>query len=176
MLSCEQLPFGVSRGMHMSAAHLMTSADIASGSGASGGGGGGGGGGGLVPHHHMGILGLASREKIPDFLLDDRALNEVLSDHPGELVRTGSPNLLCTVLPTHWRSNKTLPVAFKVVALSDVNDGTVVTIRAGNDENHCAELRNSTSIMKNQVAKFNDLRFVGRSGRGEFHLTRDFPV
>lgn len=74
------------------------------------------------------------------------------------------------MLPPHWRSNKTLPVAFKVVALGDVGDGTVVTVRAGNDENYCAELRNSTAVMKNQVAKFNDLRFVGRSGRGEIVL------
>lgn len=53
-----------------------------------------------------------------------------------------------------------------MIALGEVIDGTVVTIRAGNDENYCAELRNASSIMKNQVAKFNDLRFVGRSGRG----------
>lgn len=82
----------------------------------------------------------------------------------------GSPHLVCTVLPAHWRSNKTLPVAFKVVALGEVGDGTLVTVRAGNDENCCAELRNSTALMKNQVAKFNDLRFVGRSGRGELRL------
>ena len=63
--------------------------------------------------------------------------------------------------------NKTLPVAFKVVALGDINDGTMVTVRAGNDENYCAELRNCSAVMKNQIAKFNDLRFVGRSGRGE---------
>lgn len=75
--------------------------------------------------------------------------------------------MVCTVLPAHWRSNKTLPVAFKVVALGEVGDGTLVTVRAGNDENCCAELRNSTALMKNQVAKFNDLRFVGRSGRGK---------
>lgn len=75
---------------------------------------------------------------------------------------------MCTVLPPHWRSNKTLPVAFKVVALGEVGDGTLVTVRAGNDENCSAELRNCTAVMKNQVAKFNDLRFVGRSGRGEF--------
>lgn len=75
--------------------------------------------------------------------------------------------MVCSVLPAHWRSNKTLPVAFKVVALGEVGDGTLVTVRAGNDENCCAELRNSTALMKNQVAKFNDLRFVGRSGRGE---------
>ena len=41
-------------------------------------------------------------------------VNEILSEHPGELVKTGSPSFLCSALPTHWRSNKTLPVAFKV--------------------------------------------------------------
>ncbi|XP_075449922.1 runt-related transcription factor 1 isoform X4 [Ascaphus truei] len=102
----------------------------------------------------------------------DRNMVEVLSDHPGELVRTDSPNFLCSVLPTHWRCNKTLPIAFKVVALGDVPDGTLVTVMAGNDENYSAELRNATAAMKNQVARFNDLRFVGRSGRGKsFTLT-----
>lgn len=47
----------------------------------------------------------------------DRSMVEVLSDHPGELVRTDSPNFLCSVLPTHWRCNKTLPIAFKVKQL-----------------------------------------------------------
>jgi tRNA A37 threonylcarbamoyladenosine modification protein TsaB len=56
---------------------------------------------------------------------------------------------------------------FQVIALGEVVDGTLVTIKAGNDENYSAELRNCTAIMKNQVAKFNDLRFVGRSGRGK---------
>ncbi|XP_039282882.1 LOW QUALITY PROTEIN: runt-related transcription factor 1-like [Nilaparvata lugens] len=104
--------------------------------------------------------------KMTSDILAERTLGDFLSEHPGELVRTGSPHFVCTVLPPHWRSNKTLPVAFKVVALGDVMDGTVVTVRAGNDENFCAELRNCTAVMKNQVAKFNDLRFVGRSGRG----------
>ncbi|KAL0275111.1 UNVERIFIED_CONTAM: hypothetical protein PYX00_003073 [Menopon gallinae] len=102
-----------------------------------------------------------------DLWWTERILHEIQTEHPGELVRTGSPYFLCSVLPTHWRSNKTLPVAFKVVALGDVMDGTMVTVRAGNDENCCAELRNCTAVMKNQIAKFNDLRFVGRSGRGK---------
>ncbi|TNN60148.1 Runt-related transcription factor 2 [Liparis tanakae] len=38
---------------------------------------------------------------------------------------------------------------------------------AGNDENYSAELRNASAVLKNQVARFNDLRFVGRSGRDE---------
>ncbi|XP_046406707.1 runt-related transcription factor 3-like isoform X2 [Ischnura elegans] len=116
-------------------------------------GGGGGGGGG-------------------ELWWTERVMCEVQAEHSGELVPTGSPYLLCSALPAHWRSNKTLPVAFKVVALVDVMDGTLVTVRAGNDENCCAELRNCTAVMKNQVAKFNDLRFVGRSGRGKsFSIT-----
>lgn len=44
----------------------------------------------------------------------DQALALALAEHPGELTRTGSPYFLCSLLPSHWRSNKTLPVAFKV--------------------------------------------------------------
>ncbi|KTG22889.1 hypothetical protein cypCar_00018641 [Cyprinus carpio] len=99
---------------------------------------------------------------------ENRSMAEIIADHPAELVRTDSPNFLCSVLPSHWRCNKTLPVAFKVVALGEVPDGTVVTVMAGNDENYSAELRNASGVMKNQVARFNDLRFVGRSGREDF--------
>lgn len=106
-------------------------------------------------------------QKMTSDILAERTLGDFLSEHPGELIRTGSPLFVCTVLPPHWRSNKTLPVAFKVVSLGDIGDGTMVTVKAGNDENYSAELRNCTAVMKNQIAKFNDLRFVGRSGRGE---------
>ena len=107
----------------------------------------------------------------PRKIKGERSLIEALAEYPGELVKTDSPNFVCSVLPSHWRCNKTLPVAFKVVALGDVPDGVLVTIAAGNDENFSAELRNSTAVMKNQVARFNDLRFVGRSGRGIGTLT-----
>lgn len=117
---------------------------------------------GFTPYHdnpyNMSEVGVVAGE---------RQMTSVLSDHPGELMKTGSPNFLCSVLPSHWRSNKTLPVPFKVVALGEVKDGTKVCITAGNEENFCSELRNNTATIKNQVAKFNDLRFVGRSGRGE---------
>ncbi|XP_015773189.1 PREDICTED: runt-related transcription factor 3-like isoform X2 [Acropora digitifera] len=108
----------------------------------------------------------------PRKIRGERSLIEALAEYPGELVKTDSPNFVCSVLPSHWRCNKTLPVAFKVVALGDIPDGVLVTIAAGNDENFAAELRNATAVMKNQVARFNDLRFVGRSGRGKtFTLT-----
>lgn len=101
-----------------------------------------------------------------DIMVPDHLLQEFLGDQ-GELVQTGSPCILCSPLPNHWRSNKSLPVAFRVFSFQEVPDGTLVTIRAGNDDNYCGELRNHTAVMKNQVAKFSDLRFVGRSGRGK---------
>lgn len=102
---------------------------------------------------------------------------DTLQENPGELVKTDSPNFVCSVLPAHWRCNKTLPVAFKVVGLSgDIPDGVTVTISAGNDDNFSAELRNATAIMKNQVARFNDLRFVGRSGRGKILFLKVFFI
>jgi RUNX transcription factor Lozenge len=103
-----------------------------------------------------------------EFWWTERMVMRAQEEFPNELVRTGSPYFLCSALPNHWRSNKTLPVAFKVVALGDIVDGTLVSVRAGNDENYHGELRNHTAPIKNNVAKFNDLRFVGRSGRGQF--------
>lgn len=95
-----------------------------------------------------------------------------LQQYHGELMQTAFPTVLCSKLPTHWRSDKRLPFAFKVIALDGVQDGTEVMINAGNDNNRCAELRNGKAIMRNGVAEFNDLRFVGRSGRGmSFSLT-----
>ena len=45
---------------------------------------------------------------VPDHLLQD------FFGEQGELVQTGSPCILCSPLPNHWRSNKSLPIAFKV--------------------------------------------------------------
>ncbi|XP_045476957.1 segmentation protein Runt-like [Harmonia axyridis] len=91
----------------------------------------------------------------------------------GDLVPTENPSIMCSALPSHWRSNKSLPMLFKVVSLDgEVPDGTLVKVSAGNNENCIPEMKNYTAVMKNQVAKFNDLRFIGRSGRGKtFMLT-----
>ena len=43
-----------------------------------------------------------------------RHVVEILADHhQGELVKTDSPNFLCTPLPQHWRVNKSLQTPFK---------------------------------------------------------------
>ena len=59
------------------------------------------------------------------------------------------------------------PVNHPSLSLSQPQDGTTVTIRVGNDENFSGELRNNTAQLKSGMAMFNDLRFIGRSGRGK---------
>lgn len=44
--------------------------------------------------------------KMTSDILAERTLGDFLSEHPGELIRTGSPLFVCTVLPSHWRSVK----------------------------------------------------------------------
>uniref|UniRef100_A0A0K0E1R0 Runt domain-containing protein n=1 Tax=Strongyloides stercoralis TaxID=6248 RepID=A0A0K0E1R0_STRER len=88
------------------------------------------------------------------------------------LGKTESPDIFCSILPNHWRSNKSLPTPFVVVSLRPIPDGTKVTVSAGNEENSCADLKNSSAEFQQQIARFSDLRFVGKSGRGKnFNLT-----
>lgn len=101
-----------------------------------------------------------------ELLMSDKVVQELMGEQ-GDLIQTGSPAILCTPLPNHWRSNKSLPVAFKVFTFQEVPDGTLVTVKCGNDDNYSGEVRNHTAVMKNQMAKFSDLRFIGRSGRGK---------
>ncbi len=54
-----------------------------------------------------------SQQQQQDIVVPDHLLQEFLGDQ-GELVQTGSPCILCSPLPNHWRSNKSLPVAFRV--------------------------------------------------------------
>ena len=49
-----------------------------------------------------------------EVLMSDKVVQELMGEQ-GDLIQTGSPAILCTPLPSHWRSNKSLPVAFKVV-------------------------------------------------------------
>ncbi|ESO12861.1 hypothetical protein HELRODRAFT_105591 [Helobdella robusta] len=112
-------------------------------------------------HHHM-----------QELLNDDSNHYKRHHHQHHRLMRTGSPNVICSELPEHWRSNKQLRFKFKVVILGKVKDGTMVTLSAANENNEKAELRNYAAYVTNQVAVFNDLRFIGRSGRGKhLHIT-----
>ena len=48
-----------------------------------------------------------------DVLMPDKVVESLLGEN-GDLIQTGSPCILCSPLPNHWRSNKALPTAFKV--------------------------------------------------------------
>ena len=46
----------------------------------------------------------------------DSPWSDLMNGEPSaDLVRTGAPDVICSVLPPHWRSNKTLPTAFRSV-------------------------------------------------------------
>nr|APU52174.1 transcriptional regulatory protein Runt-2 [Dugesia japonica] len=107
-----------------------------------------------------------------ELLQAEFTLKRILKNTDSTFVIPGNPDLLCTQLPSHWRINKALVKTFKVFSLLPVADGTQVILSAGNNENICAELRGNQSQMKNQTAIFQDLRFLGKSGRGKrFNIT-----
>ncbi|KAK7938246.1 hypothetical protein WMY93_001572 [Mugilogobius chulae] len=104
--------------------------------------------------------------QVNKYSMAGRGVLQVISDHSGELVKTGQPKLLCSVLPTHWRCQQDAAHRIQGDRVGrhtrrDVGDGdggeTTKTTQA--------ELRNATAAIKGQVARFNDLRFVGRSGQ-----------
>lgn len=59
-----------------------------------------------------------------------------------------------------------MPTPFIILALHPIPDGTKVGIAAGNEENRTADVKNNFAEFHGQIARFSDLRFVGKSGRG----------
>ena len=56
--------------------------------------------------------------------------------------------------------------SFCVFSTEPIPNGTECEVTAGNEGVACAELKNSVAVFQGNSAKFNDLRFVGKSGRG----------
>ncbi|CAF0940201.1 unnamed protein product [Rotaria sordida] len=83
-----------------------------------------------------------------------------------------NPYFQCSSLPSHWRKNKSLRFILRTKSDIEVKANTRVVILAGNDYNPCATLKNNISWFRGGQAEFNDLRFLGASGRGKkFTLT-----
>ncbi|CAF0756165.1 unnamed protein product [Didymodactylos carnosus] len=78
-----------------------------------------------------------------------------------------NPYFECSSLPNHWRKNKSLRFILKPKPNIDIKSNTRVMILAGNEFNPCASLKNNISWFRNGQAEFNDLRFLGASGRGK---------
>ena len=49
-----------------------------------------------------------------------RHVVDILTDHQSDLIKTDSPNFLCTPLPQHWRVNKSLQTPFKGLFVSGI--------------------------------------------------------
>jgi hypothetical protein len=67
---------------------------------------------------------------------------------------------------SHWRKNKSLRFILRTKQQMDIKTNTRVVILAGNENNPCAALKNNVSWFRGGQAEFNDLRFLGASGRG----------
>nr|APU52173.1 transcriptional regulatory protein Runt-1 [Dugesia japonica] len=96
------------------------------------------------------------------------------SPNNDKVMPTSHPLVFCSKLPQHWRSNKSLPSLFQVIfcqnnnGLLPVDDGHRVWLSASNQSMNNAILRNNESKLINGEARFNDLRFISRSGRGKY--------
>ncbi|UJR13575.1 hypothetical protein I4U23_000588 [Adineta vaga] len=83
-----------------------------------------------------------------------------------------NPYFECSSLPNHWRKNKSLRFILRTKNFIEIKANTRVIILAGNEYNACTTLKNHISWFRNGQAEFNDLRFLGTSGRGKkFTLT-----
>ncbi len=67
---------------------------------------------------------------------------------------------------SHWRKNKSLRFILRTKNEIEIKSNTRVVILAGNDYNPSATLKNNISWFRGNQAEFNDLRFLGVSGRG----------
>jgi len=70
------------------------------------------------------------------------------------------------IVHSHWRKNKSLRFVLRTKNQIEIKTNTRVVILAGNDYNPCASLKNNISWFRGNQAEFNDLRFLGASGRG----------
>jgi hypothetical protein len=82
----------------------------------------------------------------------------------------------CTSLPDFIRAKKRLPHAFCVFFDKSLRlkDGIEVKLEAKSSKNSNGELRNNVTLISNNKAHFEDLRFLGKSGRGKIFLISYF--
>lgn len=79
---------------------------------------------------------------------------------------TENKNIYVDKLPEFSRANKYIGEYNVYVGNNEVPDGTQCTIFAFSIKTGPGELRNNVSFVRDGIVKFEDLRFVGKSGRG----------
>lgn len=80
--------------------------------------------------------------------------------------QTENKNICVDKLPEFSRANKYIGEYNVYVKDNEVPDGTRCTIYAYSVKTGQGELKNNVSVVKDGIAKFDDIRFIGKSGRG----------
>ena len=88
-------------------------------------------------------------------------LNVTLGCRPTE-----NKNIFVDALPEFARANKYIGNYNVYVQNNEVPDGTLIEIKAYSTKTGWGELKNNISRVVNDKACFEDLRFIGKSGRG----------
>jgi hypothetical protein len=92
-----------------------------------------------------------------------------LLDEGPSIVDTSNDRVKCTKLPDFIRAKKRLYFPFEVYFEKGlVQDGCIVKLNASSKKNPGGELKNNVAAVSNGKATFEDLRFLGKSGRGGF--------
>ena len=86
---------------------------------------------------------------------------------PVTIRETDNKDILVDELPSFTRVNKFLGDFRVHVKNNIVPNGTRVIVRAFSSKTGEGKIKNNESVVINGIAKFCDIRFVGRSGRGE---------
>lgn len=95
-----------------------------------------------------------------------KKLRETSIDNLG-IRSTESPNIFVSILPGFTRANKYIGNYKVFITNNELPENTPVLIRAFSTKTGEGEMKNNCTIIKNGIACFEDLRFIGKSGRGK---------
>lgn len=90
--------------------------------------------------------------------------------------RTSDPRFLCSALPSLGRVKIALKVPFKLYALTDIPNGTSVTLMAFTNRCQSCVVLNNEAEMNWNVAEFSKLKFMSSSGRGKYRFFSLFLI
>lgn len=81
---------------------------------------------------------------------------------------TEDPEIFVNCLPKFTRANKFIGTYSVCVVDGRVPDGTMVIIKAFSEKTGWGQMKNNTAVLRDGLACFQDLRFIGKSGRSMF--------
>lgn len=98
-------------------------------------------------------------KKLKDSCIDDLGIRS-----------TENSNIFVSILPKFTRANKHIGNYKIFIANNELPENTPVLIRAFSTKTGQGEMKNNTTTIKDGIACFEDIRFIGKSGRGNLYL------